>query len=80
MKTILKTVRRILPHVCVVFSLMFIVLIILHAYNPYMGFIAGTLSLWCQAAFCVAALATGIALIVADRRRDSSDMDENKKE
>lgn len=63
-------IRRVLPHCCIVLSLMFLVLLILHAYNPYMGFIAGTLSLWCQAAFCVVALATGILLVWMNRHND----------
>jgi len=61
--------RRILPHICIVFSLMFLVLLILHAYNPFMGFISGNLSLWCLAAFCAVAFATAVVLIRTDRHR-----------
>ncbi len=59
--------RRIPPHICIVFSLMFLVLLILHAFNPFMGFISGTVSLWCLGAFCLVALATAIVLIWMDR-------------
>ena len=62
--------KRILPHVCIVFSLMFLVLLILHAYNPYMGFISGTLSLWCLGVFCFVALITAITLIWMDRHNN----------
>lgn len=63
-------IRRILPHICIVLSLMFIVLLILHAYNPFMSFISGTVSLWCLALFCIVALATAITLIWLDRHQD----------
>lgn len=63
-------IRRILPHICIIYSLMFIVLLILHAYNPFMGFISGTVSLWCLAGFSVVALATAISLIWLDRHID----------
>lgn len=62
--------RRILPHVCIVFSLMFLVLLILHAYNPYIGFISGTTSLWCLAVFCIVALLTAVVLVWVDRHND----------
>lgn len=59
--------KRILPHLCIVFSLMYLVLLILNIYNPYMGFISGVTSLWCLAVFCIIALATSITLIFTDR-------------
>ena len=62
--------RRILPHICIVFSLMFLVLLILHAFNPFMGFISGTVSLWCLGAFCLIALTTAIVLVWTDRHND----------
>lgn len=62
--------RKILPHICIIFSLMFLVLLILHAFNPFMGFISGTVSLWCLGAFCLVALATAIVLVWMDRHND----------
>ena len=49
---------------------MFLVLLILHAFNPFMGFISGTVSLWCLGAFCLVALATAIVLVWMDRHDD----------
>ena len=63
-------VRRILPHVCIVFSLMFLVLLILHAHNPFMGLLSGPVSLWCLAGFCLVAFATAVALVWADRHHE----------
>ena len=63
-------IRRILPHVCIVFSLMFIVLLILNVYNPFMGFISSSLSLWCLLAFCIVALATAVTLVWMNRKTD----------
>ena len=62
--------RKILPHICIILSLMFLVLLILHAFNPFMGFISGNVSLWCLGAFCLVALATAIVLVWMDRHDD----------
>ena len=62
--------RRILPHVCIVFSLMFLVLLILHAFNPYIGFVSGTTALCCLALFCIVALITAIVMIWSDRHNN----------
>ena len=62
--------RRVLPHICIVFSLMFIVLLILNVYNPFMGFLSGSLSQWCLATFCIVALATAVELVHMERQND----------
>ena len=62
--------RRILPHICIVFSLMFLVLLILHAFNPYIGFISVTVSLCCLALFCIVAFTTAVVLVWMDRHDD----------
>ena len=65
-------IRKILPHICIIFSGMFAVLIILNVRNPYMGFLTSTLSLWCLGAFCVIAFATAVILVHVNRKDNSN--------
>ncbi|MBR4474084.1 MAG: hypothetical protein IKS55_10650 [Oscillospiraceae bacterium] len=62
--------RRILPHICIVLSLTVLMLLILNVYNPFMGFLSSTVSLWFLLALCLAAFATAVVLIRTDRRSD----------
>ena len=62
--------RRILPHICIVLSLTVLMLLILNVYNPFMGFLSSTVSLWFLLALCLAAFATAVVLIRKDRRSD----------
>ena len=63
-----RLLRSSLPHICIVFSVVFLVLLILHAYNPYMGFLSGTVFICFLILFCLSALATALILVVNDRR------------
>lgn len=59
---------RIMPHVTIVLSAVFIVFLILDAYNPTMYFIDNEISnilLW---ALCISALANAVLLIIKDRK------------
>ena len=66
----IKMLRKVLPHICLVFSVVFLVLMILNAYNPYIGFLSGTVFLCFLIVFCLSAFATALVLIVSDRRND----------
>lgn len=55
--------RKVLPHVCVVFSLSFFVILILEAYNPHLGLLSGVVAHWYMVVFCVVAFVTAVVLI-----------------
>ena len=61
-------IKAALPHLTLVLSLFFIVLIILDYFNPLMRFIANSLSLAILFAFCLIAILTSIIAIL-DRRK-----------
>lgn len=63
----MNRIKATLPHLTLVLSLFFIVLIILDYYNPMMRFIANSLSLTILFIFCLIAICTSIIAIL-DRR------------
>jgi hypothetical protein len=60
--------RRILPHVCIVLSLMLLTLVILDKYNPGMNFIGNSFFKVMLVILCIAALIEAGILIAQDRR------------
>ncbi len=67
MKAFLKTLLRILPHVPMIFSVIFIVFMILDEYNPTMKFVSNdtsTVLLWI---LCVTSIASSVRAIAKDR-------------
>ncbi len=55
--------RKVLPHVCIVFSLSLFVILILEAYNPHLGLLSGAVAHWYLLAFCIVAFVTAVVLI-----------------
>ena len=61
--------RRILPHISIILSLMFGVFLILNIRNPRMGFISGSISLWLLAILAAVSFANAIIILI-DNNRD----------
>ena len=64
-----RFLRAALPHAVLVLALMFLVLLVLHEYNPYMNFIGSSVSRVWLLAFCLLALANAVVCIIRDRRQ-----------
>lgn len=67
----MKRLKAILPHVCIVLSLMFIVLLVLDDYNPMMNFLTNPISTFLLALLCLTGILTSI-LFLWDRRKSES--------
>ena len=61
---------KLVPHVCIVFSLSFLVILILEAFNPHLGLLSGAVFYWFMASFCVIAFATAVVLIRKNRHEE----------
>lgn len=68
----MSKVRKVLPHVTVILSLMFAVFLILDQFNPMMNFIDNDISRWLLAALCAAGLAQSI-LTYKDGGKENED-------
>lgn len=69
---------RILPHITIILSVMFIVFWVLDIFNPAMEFLSSSLSNTLLLALCVASLTTSIALVAYERsswKRSQADDD-----
>lgn len=66
----MKRIIRILPHVTIILSLMFIVFWILDLYNPQMNFINSDLSKTLLLILCISSLVTAILTVYLDRRKN----------
>ena len=62
-----RFLRAALPHTVLVLAVMFLVLLVLHEYNPYMNFIGSGVSRCWLLAFCVLAIANAVVCIRRDR-------------
>ena len=68
MKGFWRILRRLLPHVVIDLSVVFMVFLVLNRYNPMMGFLNNKYSqplLW---VFCITALIEAILLVAYNRR------------
>ena len=61
--------RKILPHVTMILATMFLLFVVLDAYNPMMEFLNNDISKGLLIALCVSALGSGIMLWRSNRRR-----------
>ena len=61
---------KLVPHGCIVFSLSFLVILILEAFNPYLGLLSGAVAYWFLASFCVIAFANAVILIRKNRHEE----------
>lgn len=64
----MKRLIRILPHITIILSAMFITLWILDKCNPLMNFLDSDLSNILLLAFCISSLVTAIVMIALERK------------
>lgn len=75
----MRKFRNIMSHICLVFSGVFITLVILNMYNPTMGFLTSTVSIVYIVMYCLAVIALSVAS-VADNRRYARHMRQRAEE
>lgn len=75
----MRTLRSALSHIGLIFSGVFITLVILNFYNPAMGFLTSTISIVFILLYCLSVIALGVATI-ADNRRHSRRMHQRAEE
>ena len=63
-----KRIIRILPHLTIILSLMFITFWILDIYNPLMNFLSSDLSKGLLLLLCISALITAMITVALDRK------------
>lgn len=66
----MKRMIRVLPHITIILSLMFIVFWILDQYNPLMNFVNSRISNILLLVFCILSLLTSIVTVILDRKID----------
>ena len=64
----MRTFRAMLSHIAIIFSGVFITLVILNLYNPAMGFLTSTMSIVFILVYCVTVFALSAATIAENRR------------
>lgn len=64
----MRRLRTILPHVCIVLSLMFLVFLVLDDYNPMMDFLTNPVSKALLAALCAASVAVSVLMVSTGRK------------
>ncbi len=64
----MRMFRIIFAHLCIMFSGVFITLVILHLYNPSMGFLTSNVSLVYILCYCIS-VATLAVVTIAEQRR-----------
>lgn len=64
----MRIIRSVLPHITVIISGVFIVLLILEDYNPAMNFINNHVSLGLLWAFCILTILNSIIIIASNRK------------
>lgn len=65
----MKHIIRILPHITIILSAMFITFWILDKYNPMMNFITSDLSNVLLLVFCISSLITAILTVALERKK-----------
>ena len=63
-----RFLRAVLPHALLVLAVMFLVLLVLHEWNPTMNFIGSSVSRKWLLGFCIVAAVNAVVCIVQDRR------------
>jgi amino acid transporter len=75
----MRKLRSALSHIAIIFSGVFITLVILNFYNPSMGFLTSTVSVVYILLYCLTVIALGVAT-VADNRRYARHMHQRAEE
>lgn len=67
-KNILEIAKRLLPHLVLILSVVFIVFVILSRYNPTMAFLSNDISTGMLFVFCILAFGESVLCIYNNRR------------
>ena len=70
----MKRLIRILPHITIVLSLMFMTFLALDNFNPQMNFINSKMSKLLLSLFCISSMVTAIITVYLDSKSDQSDI------
>ncbi len=73
----MKRLKAILPHVCIILSLMFMVFLVLDDYNPMMNFLTNPISTALLALLCIVGMLSSI-LSIRDRRKSEGAIEYQK--
>jgi len=65
----MKVIIRILPHITIILSALFITFLILDQFNPMMNFVDNDISQVMLYVLCASAMANAILLVAKDRGR-----------
>lgn len=74
----MKTAIRILPHLTIILSIMFLTFWILDYFNPMMSFLDNSISHVLLFLFCLLSLVTSILLIALERKQEDMAEEERK--
>lgn len=64
-----RIILLLLPHLVAIFSVMLLVFLVLHEFNPYMGFLSSDVTRWFYLLYAVSALSLAVTTIVGNRRQ-----------
>lgn len=62
--------KRLLPHLCMILSFFFLILLVLNDYNPSMNFIGNHISLFLLGALCVTSIAASLVTLRDKRHKE----------
>jgi hypothetical protein len=65
----MKRLIRIIPHITIILSAMFMTLWILDQYNPLMNFLDSDMSNILLLIFCISSMITAIVMVVLERKQ-----------
>ena len=70
--------KRLIPHIAIILSLMTLTFFVIDRYNEFMDFMTAEMSKWLFAALAVFTIATAVRLIAADLERAERDAKEKR--
>lgn len=75
----MKRLRRMLAHLCLIFSLLFVTLFHVHLFNPRMQLLTGDVMHVYLLLFCVSASALALIVLYGGKQQAASKQQENQK-
>jgi hypothetical protein len=64
----MRIIRSVLPHITIILSGIFIVLLILDNYNPTMNFLSNPVSTYLFWAYCILSIINSIIIVAVNRK------------
>lgn len=75
----MKRLRRVLAHLCLIFSLVFVTLFNVHLFNPRMQLLTGDVMHVYLLLFCVMSSALALIVLYGGKRRTESEQRDDRK-